>query len=50
MEVERVVTHAPSDGTLFGGHRSLVGLAFNAKIHDVVAADSAVVHNDVPSP
>jgi hypothetical protein len=28
----------------------LVGLAVDAKVHDVVTADGAVVDDDVPSP
>ena len=28
----------------------LVGLALDAQVHDVVAADGAVVHHDVPGP
>ena len=28
----------------------LVGLALDAEVHDVVAADGAVVHHDVPGP
>ena len=28
----------------------MVGLAFNAEVHDVIAADGAVVNDDVPSP
>ena len=50
MEVEGVITHSPSDCTFFGGHRGLIGLAFNAEVHDVVAADGAVVHHDIPGP
>ena len=28
----------------------MVGLAFDAEVHDVVTANGAVVYNDVPSP
>ena len=28
----------------------MVGLAVDAQVHDVVTADSAVVHDDVPGP
>ena len=28
----------------------MVGLAVDAEVHDVVAADGAVVHDDVPGP
>ena len=50
MEVEGVVTHAPSDGALLGGGGGLVGLALDAQVHDVVPADGAVVHHNVPRP
>ena len=50
MEVKCVITHSPSHGTLFGSHRSLIGLAFNAQIHDVIPANSAIVDNDIPGP
>ena len=30
--------------------RHLVGLALDAQVHDVVAADGAVVHHDIPGP
>ena len=50
VEVEGVVAHAPRDGALLGGRRRLVGLALDAEVHDVVAADGAVVHHDVPGP
>ena len=50
VEVEGVVAHAPRDGALLGGRRRLVGLALDAQVHDVVPADGAVVHDDVPGP
>ena len=50
VEVEGVVAHAPRDGALLGGRRRLVGLALDAEVHDVVAADGAVVHHDIPGP
>ena len=50
MEVKSMVTHSPSHCALLRGDWSLISLAFNAKIHDVVAADSAIVDHDVPSP
>ena len=50
MEVEGVVADTPCDGALFGGGGRLVGLALDAQIHDVVAANRAVVHYDVPRP
>lgn len=49
-EVLTYVADSPSHRALLRRSRSLVGLAVNAKVHDVVAADSAVVDNDVPCP
>ena len=50
VEVEGVVAHAPRDRALLRRGRCLVCLALDAEIHDVVAADGAVVHHDVPRP
>lgn len=50
VEVEGVIALTPSDGALFGCGRALVGLAFDAKVHDVVSADGAVIDYDVPGP
>jgi len=50
MKVESVVAHAPGDVALFGSGRRLVGLALDAEIHNVIAADRAIVDDDVPRP
>jgi len=50
MEVEGVVTDTPGDGTFFCSLSSLICLAFNTQIHDVVATDGTVVNDNVPSP
>lgn len=50
MEVEGMITDTPSHGTLLTGGRSLVGLALDAQIHDMVSADGTVVDDDIPSP
>mmetsp|Transcript_13236 Transcript_13236/g.33618 ORF Transcript_13236/g.33618 Transcript_13236/m.33618 type:complete len:211 (+) Transcript_13236:179-811(+) len=50
VEVEGVVAHAPRDCALVRGGARLVGLALDAQVHDVVPADGAVVHHDVPRP
>ena len=50
MEVECVVTHPPCDCALFASGRGLVGLTLDAQVHDVIPANGAVVHNDVPGP
>jgi len=44
------VAYPPSDSALLRRGRSLIGLAVNAQIHNVVAADGAVVDDDVPRP
>lgn len=45
-----MVADAPSDCALLARSGGLVGLTLDAKVHDVVAADGAVVNDDVPSP
>jgi len=50
VEVERVVADTPGDCAFFRCGRSLVSLAVDAKVHDVVAANGAVVDDDVPRP
>lgn len=44
------VANTPSNSTLLASSASLVGLAVNAQIHNVVAADGAVVYNNIPGP
>ena len=44
------IADTPCDRALLGRGRSLVGLAVDAQVHDVVAADGAVVDHDVPRP
>jgi len=50
VEVESVVADSPCYSALFAGCRSLVGLTFDAQIHDMVSADSTVVDDDIPGP
>ena len=50
MKVEGMVTHPPGHGALLARLAGLVGLALDAQVHDVVPADGAVVHHDVPGP
>ena len=50
VEVEGVVTHPPGHGTLLASGAGLVGLTLDAEVHDVVPADGAVVHHDIPGP
>ena len=44
------VADAPGDGALLARGRGLVSLALDAEVHDVVAADGAVVDDNVPRP
>ena len=48
--MEGVVAHPPGHGALLAGGAGLIGLTLDAQVHDVVPADGAVVHNDVPGP
>lgn len=50
VEVKGMVTHSPCNSALITGGRCLVRLTFNAQIHYVIATDSTVVNNYVPSP
>jgi hypothetical protein len=50
VEVESVIADTPRDGAFFGGGGRLVGLAFDAQVHDVVTADGTVVDDDIPGP
>ena len=50
MEMKGMITHSPSHRALFGGYRCLIGLAFNAKIHNMVSTNGAIVNDDVPGP
>jgi hypothetical protein len=52
MQTERrtYVADTPGDGALLAGGGRLVGLAFNAQVHNMVTANGAVVDDDVPRP
>jgi len=50
MEMECMVANTPGDCALFGRRGCLVSLAFYAKVHDMIAADGAVIDNNIPSP
>jgi len=47
VEMEGVVADAPGHGALLASGGRLVRLTLDAQVHDVVAADGAVVHHDV---
>lgn len=44
------ITDSPGNGALLAGRRCLIRLTFDAQVHDVVPANSAVVHDNVPGP
>ena len=50
VEVERVVAHSPGHRALFWRSRRLIGLAFDAQVHDVIPTNGTVVNDDVPCP
>ena len=45
-----MITDTPRDGALVGGRCCLIGLTFDAQIHNVIAADRAIIDDDVPRP
>jgi len=45
-----MITDTPSDGTLFTDSTSLVCLALDTEVHDMIAANSTVLDNNVPRP
>lgn len=45
-----MVANSPSCGALVACGRDLVRLTIDAKIHDVVPANSTVVYDNIPSP
>uniref|UniRef100_A0A1J3G4D8 Uncharacterized protein n=1 Tax=Noccaea caerulescens TaxID=107243 RepID=A0A1J3G4D8_NOCCA len=50
MEVKGVVADPPSNSAFLAGGTGLISLTFDAKIHDVVPADCAIINNDIPGP
>ena len=50
VQMERMVTYSPRDGTLLSLRGQLVGLTFDAEVHDVVSTNGARVNLDVPRP
>ncbi len=45
------IARSPGDGALFRGARGrIVGLALDAHVHNVIPADGAVIHLNVPGP
>lgn len=50
VEMKSMITDSPRNSTLFRSSRRLVGLTFNAKIHNVVPADGTVINYNIPGP
>jgi len=50
MKVEGVITNPPGRIALFRCSGYLIGLAVDAEVHDMIAADRAVVDDNVPRP
>lgn len=44
------IAHAPGHSTLLAGGGRLIRLALDAQVHDVIAANGTVVHDNVPGP
>ena len=45
-----VIAHSPSHGAFFRRGSGLIRLTFDAEIHDVISANGAIIHDDVPRP
>lgn len=50
VKVKGVIADAPGDGALLVGGRLLIRLALDAQIHNVIAANGAIVDDNVPRP
>eukprot|EP00389_Voromonas_pontica_P000734 GDKH01001092.1.p3 GENE.GDKH01001092.1~~GDKH01001092.1.p3 ORF type:complete len:83 (+),score=8.88 GDKH01001092.1:311-559(+) len=50
MEMERMIAHSPGNSAFLGSLGTLVRLALDAQVHNVVTANGAVVHDNVPTP
>lgn len=44
------ITHAPGYRALLAGGRRLIRLTLDAQIHDVIAANGAIVNDNIPGP
>lgn len=44
---ETYIAYTPSNGTFFAHSRRLICLAFNTQIHNVISANSTIVHNNI---
>lgn len=50
MEVKRMIASAPRYGAFVNSGGTLIRLALDTEIHNLIPADSAVVHLDIPAP
>lgn len=50
VEVEGMVADPPSNSALLACSTSLVSLTLDTEIHDMVPADSTIIHHNIPSP
>jgi hypothetical protein len=50
MKMEGMVANTPCHSALLTSCTGLICLAFNTQVHDVVAADGTIIHNNIPSP
>lgn len=50
VKVEGVIADSPGDRAFFARSGSLICLALDAEVHDVISADGAVVDDNVPGP
>lgn len=50
MEMESMIANAPCNGTFLASGRCLIRLAFDAQVHDVIAANGTIINDNVPGP
>jgi len=48
--MEGMIADTPGNCTLLVRGGTLVGLAFDTEVHDMVSADSTVVNDNIPGP
>ncbi len=48
MKMEGVIAHTPCHRAGLRGGAALIGLTLDAQVHDVIAANGAIVHDQVP--
>jgi len=50
VEMKGVVTNTPGHGALLARRAGLIRLALDTQVHDMIPANSAVVHHNIPCP